>query len=127
MRRAGSIVVSMDNEWVIAAVAALAGAAGIVAWRAAVALRIDTMAVAAMTMAYRHARRLLVLTVGLTVVALGVVMVVTPGPAILVIPLGLAILATEFFWAKRLLVRFRRKMRDVAAMGKEALGGGKQL
>lgn len=118
-------MVTMDNEWVIAAVAALAGAAGIVAWRAAVALRIDTMAVAAMILAYRHARRLLVLTVGLTVVALGVVMVVTPGPAIVVIPLGLAILATEFFWAKRLLVRFRRKMREVAAMGKEALGGGK--
>jgi len=107
------------------AVAALAGAAGVVAWRAAVALRVDTMAVATLTMAYRHARRLLVLTVGLTVVALGVVMVVTPGPAIIVIPLGLAILGTEFFWAKRLLVRFRRKMRDVAEKGKEVWSGGK--
>ena len=48
-------------------------------------------------------RKAIVAVVGTTVVLLGVVMVVTPGPALVVIPLGLAILATEFVWAKRLL------------------------
>ncbi len=31
---------------------------------------------------------------------LGIVMIVTPGPAVLVIPVGLGILATEFAWAR---------------------------
>ena len=44
----------------------------------------------------------------MSVVLLGFVLIFTPGPAILVIPLGLAILASEFLWARRLL----RKVRD---------------
>jgi len=35
--------------------------------------------------------------------------IVLPGPAILVIPLGLAILATEFVWARKLLNKFKDK------------------
>ena len=35
-------------------------------------------------------------------------MVVTPGPAIVVIPIGLAILAIEFAWARRWLKKLRR-------------------
>jgi len=54
-------------------------------------------------------RRTLVLLVGSSVVLVGVIMIFTPGPAILVIPGGLAILASEFFWARRLLVKFREK------------------
>ena len=56
----------------------------------------------------RQLRRVAVAFVGGTVVAVGVAMVVLPGPAILVIPAGLAILATEFHWAGRLLHRVRR-------------------
>jgi uncharacterized protein (TIGR02611 family) len=55
----------------------------------------------------RHARRLIVAVIGSTVVLIGVALIVLPGPAILVIPLGIAILATEFVWAKRLLDRAR--------------------
>jgi uncharacterized protein (TIGR02611 family) len=55
----------------------------------------------------RGARKLVVLVVGGTVLAIGVVMIVAPGPALVVIPAGLAILATEFIWARRLLVRVR--------------------
>ena len=36
-------------------------------------------------------------------------MLVTPGPAVVVIPAGLAILATEFSWAKFLLGKFKQK------------------
>ena len=34
-------------------------------------------------------------------------MIVLPGPAIVFIPLGLGILATEFVWARRLVTRAR--------------------
>ncbi len=54
----------------------------------------------------RQAYRMIVLVVGLSFVALGLALIVLPGP--LTIPpllLGLAILATEFVWARRLLQR----------------------
>ena len=76
----------------------------------------------------RYARRAVVLVVGLTVVAVGLVMVVTPGPAIVVVPLGLAILATEFVWAKRLLRRARveatRRIKAAGGRGGECDGAG---
>jgi uncharacterized protein (TIGR02611 family) len=61
----------------------------------------------------RAAWRTIVLVVGGTVVAIGVAMVVLPGPAFVVIPAGLAILATEFVWARRLLVRVRNYVENV--------------
>jgi uncharacterized protein (TIGR02611 family) len=48
-------------------------------------------------------RRAAVFTLGTSVVGVGTVMIVAPGPAIVVIPLGLGILATEFVWARRIL------------------------
>ncbi len=65
----------------------------------------DKASIAAQLM--RGAWRLVILVVGGTVVAVGVAMIVLPGPAFVVIPAGLAILATEFVWARRLLVRVR--------------------
>jgi tellurite resistance protein TerC len=40
---------------------------------------------------------------GTGVLLVGVAMIVLPGPAVVVIPLGLVVLATEFPWARRLL------------------------
>lgn len=51
----------------------------------------------------RWLRRIIVAVIGFTVLLIGVAMIVLPGPAIVVIPLGLAILATEFVWARRVL------------------------
>jgi hypothetical protein len=51
----------------------------------------------------KRAKRLFVAVVGCTVLALGVALLVLPGPALVVIPIGLGILASEFFWAKRLV------------------------
>jgi uncharacterized protein (TIGR02611 family) len=51
----------------------------------------------------RVARKLAVAIVGTAVLLVGVALVVLPGPAFVVIPAGLAILATEFVWARRLL------------------------
>lgn len=42
---------------------------------------------------------------GITVTLAGVIMFVTPGPALVVIPIGLAMLALEFAWAEQLLER----------------------
>ena len=41
--------------------------------------------------------------VGLLVLLGGLVMLVTPGPAFVLIPIGLAMLSLEFVWAERLL------------------------
>ena len=51
----------------------------------------------------RQLRRIGIAVAGGLVVTVGVAMVALPGPAILVIPAGLAILATEFPWARHLL------------------------
>ena len=67
--------------------------------------------VALASAALRQARRLVLLVVGGTVVLIGIVMIVTPGPAIVVIPAGLAILAIEFTWARRLLRRVKVQAR----------------
>jgi len=52
-------------------------------------------------------KRVLVVIAGGIVLLIGLAMVVLPGPALLVIPAGLAILALEFDWARRLLQRMR--------------------
>ena len=44
----------------------------------------------------KQARRLIVIVVGFTVLLIGLAMIILPGPAVIVIPLGVAILATEF-------------------------------
>jgi uncharacterized protein (TIGR02611 family) len=56
----------------------------------------------------RAARRVAVGVVGLTVMVVGVALLVLPGPAFVVLPIGLGILAIEFEWARRLLRRARR-------------------
>lgn len=68
----------------------------------------------------RQARRAIVAVVGFTVVGLGVVMIVTPGPGWLVIFLGLSLLAAEFVWARHLLKRLKASgegLRDAVFRG----------
>jgi len=62
----------------------------------------------------RKARKLVVLIIGVTLLLLGAAMLVLPGPGTVVIALGLAVLATEFVWAARLLARVKAKAHDVA-------------
>jgi uncharacterized protein (TIGR02611 family) len=52
----------------------------------------------------KQAKRLVVIVIGFTILAIGIAMIVLPGPAIVVIPIGLALLATDFIWSKKLLV-----------------------
>ena len=51
----------------------------------------------------RHVRRIAILVIGMTVLLIGAALLVLPGPAFVVIPIGLAILATEYAWARRAL------------------------
>lgn len=69
---------------------------------------------------YKLARRIIIGVVGFTVLLLGMVMLVTPGPALLIIPLGLGILSLEFAWARIWLKRIRRK---IAEQGERWRGG----
>jgi uncharacterized protein (TIGR02611 family) len=58
-------------------------------------------------------RRVIVSVIGATVLLLGVALLVLPGPAFIVIPIGLAILATEYAWARRWLKKVRRMASSV--------------
>jgi uncharacterized protein (TIGR02611 family) len=52
-------------------------------------------------------RKVVIGVIGTTIVLFGVALIVLPGPALVVIPLGIAILASEFAWARRALRRGR--------------------
>lgn len=53
----------------------------------------------------RNSKRLAILLLGAAIVGAGVAMLVLPGPGLLVVIVGLAVLATEFAWAERALDR----------------------
>ena len=52
--------------------------------------------------------RVIVLVIGGSIVLIGIALIVLPGPAFVFIPVGLAILATEFAWARHWLKKARR-------------------
>jgi tellurite resistance protein TerC len=58
---------------------------------------------------YRAARKVVVGVVGVSVLLIGALMIILPGPAVVVIPAGLAILATEFGWARLLIAKAKKK------------------
>jgi tellurite resistance protein TerC len=60
-------------------------------------------------------RRVIVSVIGATVLLIGVALLILPGPAIIVIPVGLAILASEYAWARRWLKKVRRMASNVVS------------
>jgi len=54
------------------------------------------------------ARKIVVAVIGGTIVVIGIVLLVVPGPGTVVIPIGLLILASEFAWARWLLHRGKK-------------------
>ena len=56
---------------------------------------------------YKTARRVAIAVLGTTIIAIGIVMIVAPGPALIVIPIGLAVLGVEFAFARRWLKSLR--------------------
>lgn len=65
----------------------------------------------------KKAKRAIIAVAGLTVLAIGIVMIVLPGPAIVVVPIGLGILATEFVWARSLLNRIKQRISSMRKRG----------
>jgi uncharacterized protein (TIGR02611 family) len=63
---------------------------------------------------YRMAKRIVIGIVGGSVLVVGVCMIVLPGPAFVVIPVGLAILGLEFAWARRWLKKAKAKAESMA-------------
>jgi uncharacterized protein (TIGR02611 family) len=57
--------------------------------------------------ALRASRKLVIAIAGASVLAAGILMLVLPGPAFVVIPAGLAILGIEFAWARRCLLHVK--------------------
>lgn len=55
-------------------------------------------------------KRIAVTVVGFTVLIIGIVLIVFPGPAFIVIPIGLAILATEYVWAQKLFAKIKKRV-----------------
>jgi uncharacterized protein (TIGR02611 family) len=60
----------------------------------------------------QHAKRIMRITAGITVMIVGVVLSVpgVPGPGLLVIFAGLSILAVDFLWARRLKTKVKEKV-----------------
>lgn len=56
---------------------------------------------------WKQGKRIVILTLGSSILLAGIAMIVLPGPALVVIPMGLALLGTEFVWARRLLKRLK--------------------
>ena len=70
----------------------------------------------------RNARRVAITVAGFTVVIVGLILVPLPGPGWLIVFGGLAILATEYVWARRLLNFAKAKV----GQAKDAVIGKKQ-
>ena len=68
----------------------------------------------AIHLTYKIARRIAVTVVGTTILLIGVIMIVAPGPALIFIPVGLAILGLEFAWAR---VWLRKVRESISANG----------
>ncbi len=56
-----------------------------------------------------QAKRFFKILIGFTLLVVGAIMLFTPGPGWLAIGLGLAVLAAEFVWARRLLDRLKEQ------------------
>ena len=70
---------------------------------------------------YKFAKRIAIGIVGGTVLAIGIIMIVAPGPAFVVIPVGLGILGLEFAWARIWLKKVKVKAQEVA----RSIGGNR--
>jgi tellurite resistance protein TerC len=61
---------------------------------------------------YRQARRLVIILIGGSLLLIGVALIFLPGPAVVVIPAGLAVLSLEFAWARRFLLKIRSRISE---------------
>jgi uncharacterized protein (TIGR02611 family) len=60
---------------------------------------------------FKQIKKIIVGVIGFTILFIGVLLIVLPGPAFIVIPIGLGILATEFIWARRILDKIKARLK----------------
>ncbi len=58
----------------------------------------------------RVIKKLIISIIGSLLLIIGIIMIIVPGPAYLIIPAGLGILGTEYLWAKRLHQRINESI-----------------
>lgn len=75
-----------------------------------------------LTFLVRSSKRVAVSVVGGLLVLIGLAMFVLPGPGILVVVLGFAVLGTEYAWAAAALDRTKRIAEKAAARARSAAG-----
>lgn len=63
-------------------------------------------------MAHRIVRKTWITIAGLSVILIGVALLVLPGPGLVTIAAGLAILASEFVWAQKLIEPVKRRLEE---------------
>ncbi len=61
----------------------------------------------------RHTKRALVTLLGSVIILAGTIMLVAPGPGLLMIIIGLTVLATEYLWARHLLKKAKDRYEAV--------------
>ncbi len=67
----------------------------------------------------RQAWKIVIAVFGFTVLLIGLALLVLPGPGILIIFLGLAILAGQFLWARWLLRRAKHEFKRGAIFARK--------
>lgn len=72
--------------------------------------------------ALKQVKRIIIGVAGFAILTVGLAMIVLPGPAFIVIPVGLGILATEYVWARRLLKTIKHKIRNLTYGKKQDAG-----
>lgn len=75
------------------------------------------------TFLVRSSKRVAVSVVGGVLVLIGLAMFVLPGPGILVVVLGFAVLGTEYAWAAAVLERTKKLAEKAAARARNTAGG----
>jgi len=75
---------------------------------------------------WRSTKRAVVLVVGVALLAVGFIMMVTPGPGLLFLIAGLALLATEFAWAEHLLTKARKQAEKAGQAASQKIPGVSQ-
>lgn len=70
----------------------------------------------------KYIKKALVTITGIVVILFGLLLIVLPGPAVVIIPFGLAILATEYQFAHRWVRAFQKKLSSSAQYLDKKLG-----
>ena len=70
---------------------------------------------------WRRTKTIVIFVVGVVLIVAGLIMLVVPGPGLLVIVAGLAVLATEFAWAEAMLDKAKEKASQAGSAAKKGI------